>query len=573
LIADQSSYKDFPIQRRIKMTNLFKVTTKAVAIAGLLALACLAAFAQGPSSYPPTWVYARAYNGWSVIGQQASTYTFNGAVCYYSPYNNGQTAPIFDFAGYQGSTLVYNPVFVQDASPALNEIVTPTSVTNTSASCGFSASFANSHTSFTLTSGTAGLQEAITNQLQNTPVFDVVLDKYWYQLVSAFPSTTTPQSIIGSVTGSANVGLVDTTTSPWTFYSWNGSKYIADAPTGGVPFTSLTAIAAPASALTTACGTAPCVSTATTGGSIAASSTNCFILTYVTALGGETVASSEAGASGSCLATGSGTSTNTYTVTSPAAETGAVAYRLYVGATTAEVLASSCLVPSTGQIVLPSAGACAIGTSSLVTALPTGTATAPAVSGAFPVASGTTSPLQNLVSYPPFAVVGASLTTSASATMGVVNLPAGLLNTLGRSIRICGEGFVSSTTTGDVFTISTTLTPPTVASVVTPWSAVTAADTASKTIPISFCSTWVTSVTGASGKIESHGWLTAGIAGVVGSTGTAVGAPYLDTVVAASSAIDLTKSDQIGVVITTGASHGLAAGGAQLRQLTVEVLQ
>jgi hypothetical protein len=43
----------------------------------------------------------------------------------------------------------------------------------------------NSHTSFTLSSGTAGLQEAITAQLQSTPAFVVVLDKYWYQLVAA----------------------------------------------------------------------------------------------------------------------------------------------------------------------------------------------------------------------------------------------------------------------------------------------------------------------------------------------------------------------------------------------------
>jgi hypothetical protein len=545
--------------------------TRALSVIALVAAVCLApAFAQGPSSYPPTWVFARAYNGWSVIGQQASTYTFNGGVCYYSPYNNGQTAPIFDFAGYQGSTLVYNPVFVQDANSALNEIVTPTSVTNGTSSCGFNGTFANAHTSFTLSSGTAGLQEAITNQLQVAPVFDVILDKDWYQLVAGLTAGTTSltsaQSIISSVTGTANVGIVDTTTSPWTFYSWNGSKYVPASSTGGVPATSLTVVAAPSSLNVT--GPNGLITTSTTGGTIAASTTTYFIATYVTPLGGESLASTE---SSSSLETGASTATNSYNVTSPAASTGAVAWRLYDGSTGAEVLQTvtcSPANPAVVQIVL--ANACPIGSSATVTALSTGTALAPTVSGSFPPASGSSSPAQNIVSYPPFAVVGASLAAGTSVNLGVVNFPAGFLNSLGRTLRICGNGFASSTTTGDTLTLAETLTPPTVASVVTPWTVTTAADTASKTVPLDFCTTWVTSVVGTSGKIEAHGVLVAGIAG---ATGTAVGAPYQDNISAASSAIDLTKQDQLEIVLTTGASHGLSSGGAQLRQLTVEVLQ
>jgi hypothetical protein len=159
------------------MTSLATLTRKAVAAAALLVLFALPVFAQGPSIYPPTWVFARAYNGWSIIGQSTNTFTFNGGVCFYSPYNNGQSAPIFDFSGFQGSTTVYNPVYIQDANSALNEIVTPSATSNTSASCGATLAPANTHTSFVLSSGTAGLQEAITNQLQVTPVFDVILDK------------------------------------------------------------------------------------------------------------------------------------------------------------------------------------------------------------------------------------------------------------------------------------------------------------------------------------------------------------------------------------------------------------
>ena len=98
------------------MTNIFNATRKALSVLlclvlGLSVIPVVPAFAQGPSIYPPTWVYARAYNGWSLQGQSTNTFIFNGAVCNYAPYNNGNTASFFDFSGYQGSTLVYNLAF------------------------------------------------------------------------------------------------------------------------------------------------------------------------------------------------------------------------------------------------------------------------------------------------------------------------------------------------------------------------------------------------------------------------------------------------------------------------------
>lgn len=563
------------------MNSLVTLTRKAVAAAALLILLGVCAFAQGPSSYPPTWVYARAYGGWQIIGQQANTYTFNGGACAYPPLNNGPTASIFDFSGIQGVTTVYNPVFIQDANPALNEIVTPTSTTNTSATCGFAGSVANQHTSFTLGSGTAGLQEAITYQLQTTPVFNVVLDKYWYQLVSAFPVTTTPQSIIAALKGNANVGIVDTTTSPWTFYSWNGVNYIADASTGGIPFTSLTPIAAPV-ALTTVAATCltnggGCITVSTTGGTIPTSSVYTLGATYVTALGGETLMSIDTAAGATIAATT--TATSTITVTSPAAEAGAVGWRLYMtaasGATVTEILyASSCLSASTGQIVLN--GVCAIGTPATITKIITGTALAPTLtggtsamntnaSGAFPVASGTTSPLQNLVSYPPFAAyTTTSQTTGLVAVLGQVNLAPGFLNTLGRHIHLHGTGTATTASSAGTLTLAIKLASIPGVTSITPVSLVGGSNTATAALVFTFDADLTTTAIGTSGTLEGHGTICVGLAH------TAVCTSAMDTIVAASSTIDLTVQDQLQFTLTP---TSVTLSSIQLRQLTVQIVQ
>ena len=438
-------------------------------------------------------------------------------------------------------------MFINDANPANNEVVTPTSTTNTQTSCGFAATTSYTHTSFQLQSGTAGLQEAIVYQPQNAPVFDVVLDKYWYQLVSGFPSTTTPQSIIKALTGNANVGIVDTTTSPWTFYSWNGVNYVATASTGGVPFTSLTAIAAPV-ALTTVAATCAtngggCITTSTTGGTIPASGAYTAGATYVTALGGETLMSIDT-AAGATVTVGA-TATNTITISSPAAETGAVGWRPYLtaagGATVTEILyASSCQTPASGQFVLN--GVCAIGTPAVITAIITGTAlaptltgTTPAVSTAFPVASGSTSPLQNIVSYPPFADQG-TIATTVVQPVGIVNLPTGFLNTLGRTLRLCGTFYSTGNGTAGTLTLATKLASIPGVTSVTPFTATTGTTTISVSINNEFCETWTTASVGSSGTIEVHGWMDSNLAGTTG-----VGAVSQDIVHAVSSAIDLTN--------------------------------
>lgn len=206
---------------------------KLLTVLSLVILCATLATAQG--NLPPTSVYARQYNAWSIVGQQANTYTFNGGACNFSPLTNGFMPQFFAFGGYQSSTYVYFPVAILDADPTKSEIVTPTATSSTSSSCGFSASTQNSHTSFTLQSGTAGLQEAIVNQLQSSPVFDVLLDKYWYQTVAGLPGSPSAYSLIAAAKGNANVAIVDTTTTPWTYFCYNGTNYSTCASNQTVP--------------------------------------------------------------------------------------------------------------------------------------------------------------------------------------------------------------------------------------------------------------------------------------------------------------------------------------------------
>lgn len=245
------------------MKRSFTDTFSALALAVVLTACAFvpSASAQGPGNFPPTWVFARAYAAWNVASAQANTYTFNGgpgSPCYSTALNNGYSSPFFVFSGTIGSSTVYNPVAILDANPALNEIVTPSSTTaNSSSTCGFAASTANSHITFNLVSGTAGLQEAIEAQFQGGPPAVVLLDQYWYNLVYGLPGHPTPESIIKAATGSTGTMIVDTTSSPWTYWRWSGSAYAATSLTGG---SSMPTIAAGSAA-----GTSPTVANASGG--------------------------------------------------------------------------------------------------------------------------------------------------------------------------------------------------------------------------------------------------------------------------------------------------------------------
>lgn len=209
---------------------------------------------RGQSTYsgytPRLNASAAAYGEWSLAGQAANVYTFTPTTLCTVHGVSGTTYPAFSSLG-----AAIAPVLINDSgTPANSEIVTPSAVLT----CGVTVSPAHSHTTFTLQSGTAGLQEAL-NALAASPVAypsAVQLDKTWYADVLAMPGATvaTPGALIAAAKGTAAAFLEDATTAPRTTYVWNGTQYAAGTWTGA-----LAAVTAGAAA-----GTSPAISDAGT---------------------------------------------------------------------------------------------------------------------------------------------------------------------------------------------------------------------------------------------------------------------------------------------------------------------
>lgn len=123
------------------------------------------------------------------------------------------------------------PIKIVDSNPAQIEVVTPVAVNVNNNNCSVSMNTTYSHISFYLTSGTGGLQESLNAGQVTGGANTVILDQQWYSLVA--PSN--PATVIASVHGTTALGIVDVTTSPYTYYSWNGSAYAQVVPGGGTP--------------------------------------------------------------------------------------------------------------------------------------------------------------------------------------------------------------------------------------------------------------------------------------------------------------------------------------------------
>jgi hypothetical protein len=198
-----------------------------------------------------SWYFAADYGQWSIPSQFASTYIVQGAnVCLQS---NG-TSLFFPFN-------TNAPVLISDVTSLLSEVVTASTVVNTSGRCGITATTVNAHNGFYLKSGTAGLQEAI-NALGSSSAYPqiVYLDTRWYQLAGNIPHTT-PAAIIAAAAGNSSVILVDLTTSPTATYDWNGTKYaaISGSTAGAVT---------PVVAATAGSGTSPTIAAYGSGSSV-----------------------------------------------------------------------------------------------------------------------------------------------------------------------------------------------------------------------------------------------------------------------------------------------------------------
>ncbi len=247
----------------------------------LAAMIAAPARAQAPQYGQPTahWYFAIDYATSNLQGQGPNTYTWNLAStgpgsCYTNP--NTAAPPFFAF----GPTASPFPEFIRDSNPSDNEVVTPSSTSLTGATCSFSASTTYSHSTFWVSSGTGGLDEALYANLKSPYPVTIFLDSAWKNYIAALPGSETlgkELAAIPSAFGSANLSIVDTTTSPWTTYAWNGAAY--SAPGGGTPVAALGAAAgtSPTGLIATGPGSGVTVSftsgTATTTGTI-------FTLTY-----------------------------------------------------------------------------------------------------------------------------------------------------------------------------------------------------------------------------------------------------------------------------------------------------
>ena len=194
---------------------------KILSLLGLIGLLTApAAFAQSTthSPYQQSVYYAADYGQWAIQSQTANTYLFSPQGLCTASASGTQFFPFNTNA----------PVYIVDATPANSEVVTPGTVTNNSAQCGFTASPSNSHTSFQVKSGTAGLQEAINVLAVPTTAYPalIVLDRNWYTVANSIVGKT-GLGIIGATTGNTHALLQDITTASPLYYVFNGTTYVA----------------------------------------------------------------------------------------------------------------------------------------------------------------------------------------------------------------------------------------------------------------------------------------------------------------------------------------------------------
>lgn len=421
------------------------------------------------------------------------------------------------------------------------ETVTPTAVSGSNnpayQSNSVTAPFANAHgVGDRITSGTCGLQEAI-NYANGKGGGTVVVDIGWSIIGGTnamLAAAVIPAN--GSVTIEDNRGSAS-----------NGFTYWAYRATSGV-------IAAPSAATSSTVASQPGIVGTWTA------ITEHVLFTYVTATGGETLASSDFPftATASVAIGGSG----------PAAATGAVGYRVYIGANATTTCYQVPTIAANGTILQAGPTACfAIGTPfSVATATTSAGNLIPNVSTAF----GTvlSQPQANFpVPFPqftgPYAVTGV-VTAGTALELGRVPLPTGYLNFIGRTLRVTFDAYYTPVSTATLIinvliasVYGTTST--TIFTVTTPASSGTTAAVINGTINIK------TAAVGTSGTVECHGNILYG--GATGTAGLLVAAG--DSVITVSSAIDLTKQDFMILQINSGTAN---LTQSQLRALRIEVL-
>ena len=178
-------------------------------LAILMLLACPLAFGQGQANLAGTF-YASNFGQWQV--PQGNSGQFSWSAASYCTVTSGGTT----FTAFKVGT----PILIADSVPSNSEVVVPTAVTIKGSGCSIVVNPVNPHSSFTLQSATAGLQEAINYGIsQNIPA--VVIATPAWSLLGGVTGT------ISSATGSTAVSILDERSSVIVAYTWNGSAYVA----------------------------------------------------------------------------------------------------------------------------------------------------------------------------------------------------------------------------------------------------------------------------------------------------------------------------------------------------------
>jgi hypothetical protein len=165
-------------------------------------------------------IVASQFGEFQVPGTATGSLQFESAACQVS--GGGK-----NFAAFT----VGVPIKIVDSNPNLTEVQTPAAVFINQCAVSMGTTYIHS-TPFYLTSGTGGLQEALTNgPVKAGGPNTVILNADWYSLVA--PSN--PATVIASVHGSTALGLVDVTTTPYTTYQWNGTAYAEVSYGGNLP--------------------------------------------------------------------------------------------------------------------------------------------------------------------------------------------------------------------------------------------------------------------------------------------------------------------------------------------------
>ena len=163
--------------------------------------------------------YAAAFADWTVPAGPGGAFSWSGTgVCTVT--TGGTTIKTFT---------VGTPVLIQDANPAHNEIVTPSQVNYSNTGCSISVSPAPTyqHFSYSITTATAGLQEAI-NYALTTPTTQAVI-----YLTPAWTKRGGTTAMITAANGAVNVGILDQRSALPATYSWSGSGPYTLVPSGG----------------------------------------------------------------------------------------------------------------------------------------------------------------------------------------------------------------------------------------------------------------------------------------------------------------------------------------------------